>query len=357
MMWLKNGEKIKNYFNNTSALCLSVVAIYCALKYSKSCSDGVIAGINLCVTTLVPSLFIFMVIAQYVSGNQVITFASKPFERIVTKALRLPKESISVLMLSLIGGYPIGARCIATLYENGELSHDQAKKISLIAVSSGPGFLINFVGSTLLQNKKAGVILLISQIIAFFVTAILVGRFVKANDESVVIREQPKSANIVTSVENGCKACINMCALVIAFTAIVYLCDEIFKDYPLLTLVLSATLEVTTACTRLAEKFPLYSLSAVIGFGGLSVHAQVFSALKNIGINKYLFFLFRIIQGITAGVVTYILLILFPQSVQVFSSIERVKSGIGTTLSGSVMLILTAICFLNSISKAKLSRR
>ena len=356
-MWLKNEEKIKSIFENSLALCLSVVAIFCALKYSKVCSNGVIAGLSLCVTTLVPSLFIFMVIAQYISGSQAISVISKPFEKIVKKTLNLPKESVSVLILSLIGGYPIGARCVATLFEGGEISRDQAKKLSIIAVSSGPGFVLNFVGSALLQNKKAGVILLVSQIAAFFVVAILVGIFVKTNDESVVVSSNRQSIDIVTSVENGCKGCINMCALVIAFTALVYLCDESFKNYPSLCKILSAVLEVTTACTRLANEYPLYILSAVIGFGGICVHAQVFSALKNISVNKCLFFLFRIIQGITAGTTTYILLILFPQCAEVFSSVESTKAGNSSSLAGSVMLILTAICFLNSINKTKLSRR
>lgn len=357
MMWFKNEEKLKNYINNLSALCISVVAIFCALKYSKACSNGVIAGLSLCVTTLVPSLFIFMVIAQYISGSNTIAVISKPFEKIVSKTLNLPKESVSVMLLSLIGGYPIGARCLSALYESGELSQEQAKKLSLIAVSSGPGFVINFVGSALLQNKSAGVILLVSQIMAFFVVAIFVGRFVKVNDENVAVSISHQKTDIVTSVEKGCKGCINMCALVISFTALLYLCDEVFKNHSSLCKALSATLEVTTACTRLVGEYPLYIISAVIGFGGICVHTQVFSALNNIRINKVLFFLFRIIQGITAGTTTYILLILFPQSAQVFSSVESTKAGTGAPLAGSAMLILTAICFLNSISKSKISRR
>ncbi|MBQ7133426.1 MAG: hypothetical protein IJO20_02920 [Ruminococcus sp.] len=357
MMWLKNEEKIKSVFKNSLSLCLSVLAIFCALRYSKACSDGVIAGLSLCVTTLVPSLFIFMVIAQYISTRKAIAFISVPLGKIVEKTLNLPKESVSVLILSLIGGYPIGARCVATLYECGKLNHEQARKLSLIAVSSGPGFVINFVGSALLQNKSAGVIVLASELVAFFVVALLVGRFVKVNNESVVVKENRQSTDIVASVESACKGCINMCALVIAFTALVYLCDEVFRNYPSLCKVLSSILEVTTACTILADKYPLYIISAIIGFGGICVHAQVFSALENITINKLLFFLCRTIQGITAGTVTYILLILFPQSAQVFSSVESAKVGTTTSLAGSVMLVLTAICFLNSISKTKLLRR
>lgn len=356
MIWIKNQETIKKNIRIFISLTLTCVAIFCALRYSKECSQGVLRGLGFCVTVLVPSLFMFMIIASYISNSAVAEIISKPFAVVTQKALHLPKESASVIILSLIGGYPIGARCVESLYESKGLSEAQAKKLSLIAVSSGPGFVINFVGFALLNSKKAGIILFVSQLVGFFATAFFTGRLIKTDSESVVVKKE-SNGGFVKAVEKGCKATIDMCAMVIAFSVIISIIDEVLKKYPLLCDILTGVLEVTTACNRLCLKYPLYIISFVIGFGGLCVHAQIFSALKNLRINKVLFFAFRIIQGITAGLTTYILLILFPISVTVFSSVENTKPSIGTSLIGMVALMLTAVCFLNSISKIELKRR
>ena len=58
--------------------------------------------------------------------------------------------------------------------------------------------------------------------------------------------------------------------------------------------------------------------------------------------NKLLFFLIRILQGIISATVTYILLIFIEPKVSVFSSTRDVVWGNSTTVWGSVALMLTA---------------
>lgn len=356
MIWLRNGEILKKNFNIALTLTSVCVSIYFAIHYSKVCSKGVTNGLTLCITTLVPSLFIFMVIASFISFGELSELIGKPFGYITNKIFGLPKICASTIILSLIGGYPVGARCTQSLYESNKINLYQAKKLSLIAVSSGPGFVINFVGCSLFNNKKAGIILFVSQLVGYFFVALLAGKLVKTKSEDATL-ESSKNSGFVETVEQACKATINMCAMVILFSAILSITNEIFKNSSLISDILSAVLEITTACNQLYTKYPLYVISALIGFGGICVHAQVFSALKEIKPNKPLFFLLRIIQGITAGVTTYILLILFPVSIEVFSNTEKTITATGTSVTGSIALILTAVCFLNSVSKINLIRR
>lgn len=357
MIWIKNHNEIKKKLKIIFTLFTVVLSIFCAINYSKECSKGVINGISFCVSVLIPSLFLFMIIASYISNSVISKIIGTPFERLATKLLNLPNGSSGVLILSLIGGYPIGARCIESLYLNNKLNEEQAKKLSLVAVSSGPGFVMNYVGEALLNSNKAGVILFVSQIIGFFTTALIIGRCVKIKDDSVVIKQEDSNGSFVDAVEKGCKSTVSMCAMVIVFSAIIEVINKVVISQPLSCDVLSGILEVTTGCNRLSLKYPLHIISAVIGFGGICVHAQVFSALKSVKINKGLFFLSRIIQGITSGFSTYILLILFPISIDVFSSVEKTIPTTKTPLVGSIALILTAVCFLNSTSKINLKRR
>lgn len=353
MLWIRNKERIKTI----SALCASALAIYCAIKFSRECTDGVLCGIAFCITVLVPSLFVFMVIASYISNSKVCDIVSKVLSVPTQKILRLPAVCSTAILMSVLGGYPVGARCVSALYENGSISESQAQKLSVIVVCSGPGFVINYIGNALLSNRQSGVILLVSQLIAFVLTALIGGRCIKTKTDYTIASMHNRNTSIVDAVYNGCKATFNMCAMVVIFSAIIAVCENLFVNSHMLCDVVVSTLEVTTACNKLCHRYPLYIISFIVGFGGLSVHFQVFSALKGIKINKALFFLYRIIQGIFAGVATYILLILFPLSSEVFSSVDKVQPNFATSLIGTLALMLTAVCFINSINNEKIIRR
>lgn len=357
MVWIKNDKYIFEKLKTILALILTPVAIYCAIKYSKECSNGILQGIVFCVTVLVPSLFVFMVIASYISNSKVSNVINRIFEKPTQKLLKLPKECASVMIMSLLGGYPIGAKCILSLYSNGCINKSQAKKMSLMAVSSGPGFVLNYIAQALLNNKQAGIILITSQIVAFFTVSLVVGQLIKTDDETVTANRATTSTSIVDAVNSGCTATINMCAMVILFSALNSLCQSLLSSSKILCDFIAILLEVTTACNIISSQYPLYVISFAVGFSGVCVHFQIFSILKDLQINKLLFFLIRILQGIIASFTTYILLILFPITTEVFSTVESTTPTIASSVLGSVALILTAICFINSISYAKLKRR
>lgn len=280
------------------------------------------------------------------------------FGRPVTKLLKLPKVSSSAILLSLIGGYPVGAKCVAQSYKNNLLTKSQAKKLSLITVCSGTGFTLNFVGVSLYNNKEIGVILLVSQLLAYIITATLICIFVKSDDLSENnSNRQLKQTDFTTAVFDGCVATLNMCAMVIVFCALICVCEKIFHNTPLVKDILTLTLEVTTACSKLYTKYPLYIISFAMGFSGFCIHFQIFSILKDIGINKFLFFIFRIIQGISSACLTYTLLIFFPVTTDVFSSVASPTPQFSSSIAGGMALILTSVCFLNSISISNLRRR
>ena len=357
MIWIKNKDIIIRYIKNSFSVFAVCVGIFCALTYSKECSDGIKKGIIFCTTVLVPALFIFMILAQYISNSAISGIICRIFDKLSQKLLRLPSICTNVLLLSLIGGYPVGARCISTLYKNHCISKDAASKLSMMAVCSGPGFVITFVGQALLSNKVSGMILFVSQCVSFFVICLICTVCIKDKGDSTTNIPNKNYSTFVDSVAEGCVATINMCAMVIFFCAVISICDSVFYNTPVLLDILCALLEVTSACERLSTRYPLYVTSFIIGFGGICVHCQIFSALKNIKIKKRTFFLFRILQGIISAFVTYILLMLINPHTEVFSTQSKVCFDNASTVWGSIALIFTAICFLNSIKYSKHIRR
>ena len=350
--------KLNSKIYKQCPLALSIlVLIYCAVTYSAQLTQGVKKGLVMCTTTLVPSLFVFLIISSYITSGRCADVLSVILDKPSKKLLKISGTNLCVLLISMIGGYPVGAICIKSLYKTQRISKAQAQKLSLMAVCSGVGFVTSFVGNTLLKNKTLTMILFISVVVSYVFVVFVCHLLIKVDSESNTIFQFQNNSDIVKAVENGCKATMNMCAMVMLFSAVISVFGKIFSTHDVISDIICILLEVCTACETSVSNYPLYVTSFVIGFGGICVHFQIFSILKDIGVNKGLFFFVRIIQGITCAVTTYILLIFIEPKVSVFSTTTEIIPENSTTVWGSVALMLTAVCFLNSIKFSNNHRR
>lgn len=331
-----------------------------ALIYSKECSGGAIRGIEMCLGVLVPSLFPFMALSAFIVKSGMSETLGKPFKWIMNKLFGLDSCFAPVILLALIGGYPVGAKGISSLYESRMISEHQAKKASMFAVCSGPGFLINFVGMSMYKNKMIGIIILISQIISVLIIGVMINLFDREKDINNSTKENkacklPLSNAVVESAYDSAKGMMNICVFVVLFSAFCGILESIigngiFKNS------LLCLLEVCSAINTCADSCPIEMIAFAAGFGGLCVHFQIYSALGKIKINKLSFFCIRIIQGIMTAVLTHIGLRMLKIEAMVFSTGTVENAGIsgGTILSGAV-LVLVMLCFLYVLSHRRMS--
>lgn len=338
-------------------LLLAIVGIYAAIRFSKECSVGISKGTSFCLGVLVPSLFIFMVAAAYTVKSGAADLIARPFASITTRLFRLPPEAMTPILLSMIGGYPVGARCVAMMHEDGRLSESEAVKTSYTTVAAGPGFILNYIGRALLNSPETGNILLCAQVLGVLLTGIIVGKTVKCDIHQGGNRIILQNDNLlVNAVRDASYATFSMCSMVLIFSSVIEIAATVVH-HPVALDIISAFLEVTTGCNLMCGAYPVYLVAFFVGFGGLSVHFQIFASLKDIAVNKSLFFLFRIIEGIITLSATYILLMIFPMKTAVFSSVYApVSPASSATLVGSAALVISAMFFLGSIRKPNLRR-
>lgn len=321
------------------------------LIFPEQCRAGAANGVFLCIQVLIPSLFPFMVLSSYVVKSGIASKVPKCIE-VATKVLfNLPKDCFAVILLSVLGGYPVGAKGINELYKEGIISEKQAEQMSLFCVGAGPGFLVTYVGCAMLGSKVIGYILLISQLLSFLLLGILSRINIKeqADNKSVKLEAvSSKGSSIVSAVNEVIKACGYMCALVVIFGAVCEIFVHITNDIPKAEFV-TAVIEVTNGIKYLSQKSSILLISAMCGFGGLCVHFQIYALLGEIQISKIKFMLFRILGGCLNALFTVILLRLFPQSTEVFSTVGKSIPAFNKDITGCIFLIICCMIFLISI--------
>lgn len=304
---------------------LSVTAFIVLFFLNPSAmGSGVRSGLFLCGETVIPSLFPFMIVSDYLVRSGVGTAVGKALSPLTEKLFRLPGCSACAIFMSLIGGFPVGLRMISQLLESNSLSENQAKRMLWFCVNSGPAFVIGAVGSSMLSNKKCGIILFASQTLA----ALLIGfvsRFFAKNDHNTfsVTQVHIDPSAFTQSVASATDAMLGICAYILLFSAINPFLIKLAAINPLFnTLVIMS--EVTSGCSFAAKILPFYFLAPILCWSGFAVHMQLLPYIKKIGVPIREFWLSRAVNCAVSLPIAYILFRLFPCEAQVFATFSEI---------------------------------
>ena len=342
------------------ALTLLVLAAACALLlFPAAAVQGAKNGLGYSLGILVPSLYPFLVLSIFVVKSGISERMGHVLERPTRALFHLPGRAAATVLMSAVGGYPTGARSTEALYEEGAVTQEQAERMMRFCVNAGPSFVITAVGVGFLHSAQAGIILLISQLIAFFLTGLISGRQSQGErqrpeKQKKQAASRPMAQAFVESASDAAYSMLMMCSMVILFAALMNLLKLAVRN-PNLSAILSSLLEVTGGCADLARRgVPLWVVSAAIGWGGVCVHFQIYACLGKLSVKKSRFVFWRAIQGAVSGLVCFGICLFFPETEEVFSNFDGTPVG---TLSGSIPaaaeLALLCLALLFSLPRKK----
>lgn len=292
----------------------------------QTAADGVRDGLTLCGQVVIPSLFPFLALSSFVVQSGLSVRAGRLLRPLTEGLFRLPGTAGGAIFMSLIGGYPVGARMTAQLLDASLITKKQAQRMLLFCVNSGPAFLISAVGAAMLQSRRAGLILCASLTASALLIGFLSRFFAKSEPagESAVLRQSESSAAqaLVDAAAQGCAGIVSICVWVILFSCI----SALLGLLPLpgaLRLLMQCFLEVTSGCAAAAGRVPLPMLALALGWGGVCVHCQVLRDVRQTGLSLPLFFCGRAANGLLACLISEGLFRLFPCDAAVFSNHVR----------------------------------
>lgn len=325
--------KSKVNFKIKQWLVMLIILTFSALLliYPTQAAQAISRGINMCMQSVVPSLLPFMVISCFAVKSGFADWIGKYTNKLCKILFDLPGCCFSVILMGLCGGYPIGSKMAAQLYHNGKISHGQFERLLCFCINAGPAFIIGTVGVGILNNKKVGVLIFIAQIISALIIGIFVRFFIKADNidnvavDKTVSSKMQLSDAFVCSVTDAVKSLLYACSFIVMFTAIYDLfnaCGAIQFVYNNLFMplgivdntanaIIPIIIEVTQACfTVSSANIPLICFA--LGWGGLSVHFQIYSSLSGIKYSKLKFMSARLSAAALSSFIIRLLLKLFP---------------------------------------------
>ena len=360
---------------------LSAGAITALLLFGADISQGVRCGLAVCGEVVIPSLFPFMVLANFIASGNGADYLSKPFSGAVKWLFRLPEKAVASVLLSFIGGYPVGAALASKLYTRGEITLCDARCKPPFPANPSRRMVICGVGTGMLGSAQLGALVYGVHILAAVINGIVFSRILNHMSKSKATSTQNKTKKcsdraaeilyksasndnaadkydvlppnlrkniadrFVEATADASAAMISVCGCVMLFAGIIASLGK--------WSFLAPFAEVTVGCAA-AVKFGLPAVAATLGFGGFSVIMQVMSLSKGI-IRPSILFFSRINHAVLSYLICKIALFLLPSAaVAVISTaVPSAAKALSITAPVSASLMLLASVVMCSAAATK----
>ena len=324
-------------------LCLAVIDFILLLFInSQNSIEGIKEGLTLCAATLIPSLFPFMVAANFISYSGIGITLAKPIGKICHFLFKIPKQYSYIILLSFIGGYPVGASLVNDLCKQKAIDKKTATRLICFCVNAGPAMIVFTVGKCIYNSIVLGFILWGCHILATMIIGAVLGFFSKGTikNDYVLCKSIGCVDSLVLAIENASKSLIIICSFVVFFSCVINLCYTKIGTISLL-------LEVTTACKEIMEnKLSIYFTAFILGFSGLSVIFQVYS-ISGKSVNFIALIISRTAHGVLSVIFLRLYMLITNQTVAVISNGVNTKPVTFVySLPFTLSLIGVAITFL-----------
>lgn len=277
---MKNPKKIIVSLWPAAAMILLILDAKTALL-------GAQEGLELCIRTVIPSLFPFLFLSVMLTGS--LTSTPIPLLRPLGRLCRIPIGTEGLLAVGLIGGYPVGAQCIAQAYRNKAISQQTAHRMLGFCSNAGPSFLFGILSPMFLRNNVIWILWAIH-----ILSAILTGLLLPGNTTEPVPLHYSSTSTPAAALQRSIQAMGSICGWVIIFRVILSFCKHwFFWMMPVETaILLSGLLELTNGCCQLSQIGPEWIrfllASVMLGFGGICVWLQTVSVTKDLGTGSYI---------------------------------------------------------------------
>lgn len=328
-----------------------IISFFCYIIFSffsDKASSGIRNGIEICLTVLIPSLFLMIWASSFfISCGFPPTFR-KRINKFFSFSFGISGNSAEAVFSGLTGGYNIASKWAVKLMNRGIISREEAKRTAVYFTSPGISFCINVAGSSIYGCRNTGIRFLISSVLSSFICA-FVSRRIKKQTVSFVPYSNSicLSQAMTDSVEAASGIIFNICSWVILYYGISPILGAVIKNR-YFTEFVRLFGEVTSGISHSSSLYSQELSAFIVSFGGICILLQQLPDIIKLGINPFVFLLQRITISLISSGIFSLSLKIFPVSKAVYLHSEIIRPYSHSPF-GAVCLMLLCSVFLLSI--------
>ena len=270
--------------HNRAAMAACLLLSILLLRSPALAAQGFASGLRLCVDTVLPALFPFFVICEW------LLTLHQGHSRLLRGTARLlgmqREEGALALLLAWFGGYAVCARLTGRLSRAGTLNARESALLMMLGCCSSPGFVIGCVGGLMLGSLRLGILLYGLQLAANLLSTLLCVPLLppkRALAAAPPAQTEEAPAGFSQAVGSAVTSCLNVCGCVLFFRVVGAVAAPFLPQAAPARPLVSALLEITAGCADFAAlggRAALYGCCLCLSALGLSVWAQLSLLLR-----------------------------------------------------------------------------
>lgn len=320
-------KKIRKAFGVHLLGIIALITFAVILNRSDIAIEYMKKGLKLCATTVIPSLFPFMVISELLINSPISYKIGKIFKTPMRILFGVSEAGSCAYILGTVCGFPIGARTAIAMYDKGALSKDELSHLLIFCNNPGSAFVISAVGVSIFGSKQLGIIIYSCVILSSITVGIFSNLFSKkssCDNNNIIfynISDGKGDISLFTSaVSSSASSILVVCAYVVFFSAFVGCLGSILTDVGAQSIVSTAifgffemTSGVNAAKSLQNPTLAVLMCSAFCAWSGISVHCQIMTICSGREISFKNYFIAKAAQGVICTIMTGICIkFLFP---------------------------------------------
>ena len=269
---MKRIINLKGLFGLVFTFFAFSLLLFFGQELSKSVSETVLV----CGKVLIPQLFLYLCFSSFLWEIGII-------EGIIYTFPRFGAE-ISAFIFGLLLGFPSGALIVGKLCDSGAITKKRGEYILTFSNNTGVSFVFGYV--SLIVGIRGALSIFLCQLVFSTVFAFFGRLFLSDEDKKTYFIKKinkEKSSKILSAIGNGTENMVNLCGIVIIFSAISSLFFHISPE-------LSGFIEMTTGVASLSAlpfDNSFFRCASYVCFGGICVYFQI-SSVCGVKTRKYL---------------------------------------------------------------------
>ncbi len=289
-------NKIKNF---TIMIVIFTILVFCILN-NDYIKNNMLVTMENYYKYLLPSLIMFILLGELLTNYGFIELLNILFNPLL-RLFKISSNQLYILIMSILCGCPSNAKYTVDLYKKNYISFKEANKILIYSYFSNIIYMITILYS-LLNNTKYILFIFISHYCSNIILLFIFKEkktYIKRYDLKNILSEKKDFTYILlNSIKNTLKICLNTLIIICFFSIIVSIIKITIGD----NILLIGLIEITNGMYELNnisnELIKAIFILIFLSFGGISIHFQIKSVLKDTNIKYINFLVGRILQSI-----------------------------------------------------------
>ena len=183
----------KKTFGKICLVLFLLIMLICIILNPAIYMQATYKGVMVWATCVLPALFPFFFLTTLLCELRFIDKISFLTKKPLKFLYNVSNNAGVVYLMSILSGYPVGAKLISELYENKQISKDECLRMHAFCSTSGPIFVIGTVGSSMLNNAHFGGIILIIHLISALFNGLLYRKVQKSHNIQSAFLNPPQN--------------------------------------------------------------------------------------------------------------------------------------------------------------------